>query len=81
LPPGQCITEAVETVLSQQRQEHVVNIWGIVVEFPAGSKRFVYSRNCSDRLWGLNYYDYYYYYYYFLLLIAIEFSPGGRQAK
>ena len=82
LPAGQCETDAVEIVLSQQRPEHFLNNRGIVVEFPAGGKKFVYSRNCPDRLWGPIYYYYYYYllthlltYLLTYLLTAIEISP------
>ena len=81
MPTGQCITDAVETVLSQQRQQHIVNIWGIVVEFPAGAKGFVYSHNCSDHICGLNFIIIIIIITYYLLLIAIEFPTGGRQAK
>jgi len=38
LPAGQCITDAADTVLSQQVQEHIVNNLGIVDEIPADAK-------------------------------------------
>jgi len=74
LPAGQCITDAVETVLSQQGQKHVVNICGIVDEFPAGAKylsilamvQTVFGDWTIDVIIIINY-----------LFIAIEFPLGG----